>query len=143
MRLWSIHPKYLDAKGLTALWREGLLAQKVLVGETKGYLNHPQLYRFKETRNPMANIGTYLYHVHRESLRPRYSFDSKKIGDSRSRARIEVSSSQVAFERQHLLSKLKTRNQTLYKKICFIDELDVHPSFRVVAGKIADWEITI
>ena len=142
MRLWSIHPKYLDAKGLTALWREGLLAQKVLVGETKGYLNHPQLYRFKETRNPMANIGTYLYHVHRESLRRRYSFDFKKIGDSRSRTRIEVTSSQVAFEKQHLLSKLKTRDPTLYKKICFIDELDVHPSFRVVAGETSDWEIT-
>ncbi|WP_368086417.1 pyrimidine dimer DNA glycosylase/endonuclease V [Nitrosomonas sp. Nm34] len=26
MRLWSIHPKYLDAKGLLALWREGLQA---------------------------------------------------------------------------------------------------------------------
>jgi len=30
MRLWSLHPRYLDAKGLVALWREGLLAQKVL-----------------------------------------------------------------------------------------------------------------
>jgi hypothetical protein len=142
MRLWSIHPKYLDAKGLIALWREGLLAQKVLMGETKGYLNHPQLYRFKETRNPIATIGRYLYHIHQESLRRRYSFDSEKIGDTRSRTRIEVSSGQVAFERQHLLSKLKIRESPLYTKMCFIDELDVHPSFHVVAGKIADWEIT-
>lgn len=37
MRLWSIHPKYLDAKGLVALWREALLAQKVLKGETTGW----------------------------------------------------------------------------------------------------------
>ncbi|MDI3502728.1 MAG: hypothetical protein PWR13_285 [Archaeoglobi archaeon] len=28
MRLWSIHSKYLDAKGLVAVWREGLLAKK-------------------------------------------------------------------------------------------------------------------
>ena len=28
MRLWTVHPKFLDAKGLVALWREGLLAQK-------------------------------------------------------------------------------------------------------------------
>ena len=41
MKLWSIHPKYLDAKGLVALWREALLAQKVLDGKTEGYKNHP------------------------------------------------------------------------------------------------------
>ncbi|HEU5178767.1 MAG TPA: pyrimidine dimer DNA glycosylase/endonuclease V, partial [Burkholderiales bacterium] len=32
MRLWSLHPKYLDARGLVALWREALLAQAVLRG---------------------------------------------------------------------------------------------------------------
>lgn len=32
MRLWSLHPSYLDAVGLVALWREGLLARKVLQG---------------------------------------------------------------------------------------------------------------
>jgi len=47
MRLWSLHPKYLDSKGLVALWREGLLAKKVLEGGTKGYRNHPQLERLK------------------------------------------------------------------------------------------------
>ncbi|MEM3714836.1 MAG: pyrimidine dimer DNA glycosylase/endonuclease V [Nitrososphaeria archaeon] len=40
MRLWSIHPKYLDQKGLVACWREGLLAKKVLLGKVKGYKNH-------------------------------------------------------------------------------------------------------
>jgi carboxyl-terminal processing protease len=29
MRLWSLHPKYLDAQGLVALWREALLAKAV------------------------------------------------------------------------------------------------------------------
>lgn len=47
MRLWSVHPKYLDVRGLVALWREGLLAQAVLRGRTKGYLHHPQLERFR------------------------------------------------------------------------------------------------
>lgn len=37
MRIWSLHPSYLDAKGLVALWRETLLAQKVLLGATVGY----------------------------------------------------------------------------------------------------------
>ncbi|WP_396134581.1 pyrimidine dimer DNA glycosylase/endonuclease V [Cellulomonas sp. ATA003] len=47
MRIWSVHPRYLDRQGLTAGWREGLLAQKVLTGTTKGYRNHPQLRRFR------------------------------------------------------------------------------------------------
>lgn len=37
MRLWTLHPKYLDPKGLVALWRETLLAQRVLAGRTRGY----------------------------------------------------------------------------------------------------------
>jgi hypothetical protein len=35
MRLWSLHLKYLDAKGLVAVW--GLLAKKVSKEKTKGY----------------------------------------------------------------------------------------------------------
>jgi hypothetical protein len=45
MRLWSLHPSLLDAKGLVALWREALLAQKVLQGGTTGSRFHPQLQR--------------------------------------------------------------------------------------------------
>lgn len=41
MRIWSVHPQYLDAKGIVALWRETLLAKNVLEGNTKGYKNHP------------------------------------------------------------------------------------------------------
>ncbi|HKX52383.1 MAG TPA: pyrimidine dimer DNA glycosylase/endonuclease V [Nitrosospira sp.] len=37
MRLWTLHPRYLDTKGLVAAWREALLAQKVLSGLTSGY----------------------------------------------------------------------------------------------------------
>nr|WP_253280607.1 pyrimidine dimer DNA glycosylase/endonuclease V [Arcanobacterium phocae] len=47
MRLWSIRPSQLDRAALIAGWREGLLAQKVLAGLTKGYRHHPQLERFR------------------------------------------------------------------------------------------------
>ncbi len=36
MRLWTVDPRYLDAQGLTALWRESLLAHTVMRGETRG-----------------------------------------------------------------------------------------------------------
>lgn len=35
-----MHPRYLDAKGLVALWREALLVQAVLRGETRGQLDY-------------------------------------------------------------------------------------------------------
>jgi hypothetical protein len=60
MRLWTLHPKYLDAQGLVALWREGLLAQKVLRGRTRGYRHHPQLARFRAQADPVASIARYL-----------------------------------------------------------------------------------
>ena len=68
MRLWSLHPKYLDTKGLVALWREGLLARKVLQGQTRGYKYHPQLERFKNHNKPVNAIDTYLLHVYNESV---------------------------------------------------------------------------
>ena len=90
MRLWSLHPSLLDGKGLVALWREGLLAQQVLSGLTKGYRHHPQLARFRSCSDPVAAIAAYLHEVHRESVRRGYCFDASKIGGSRRRARIPV-----------------------------------------------------
>ena len=58
MRLWTLHPRYLDRQGLVALWREALLAQKVLQGQTTGYRHHPQLVRFRAMPDPVAVRGT-------------------------------------------------------------------------------------
>ena len=58
--LWSLQPGLLDRMGLLALWREGLLAQKVLLGQTTGYRFHPQLKRFQGSKNPVGAINTYL-----------------------------------------------------------------------------------
>ena len=67
MRLWSIHPKYLDPQGLVALWREALLARAVLQGQTRGYRRHPQLTRFREHPSPRLAINAYLAAVHAEA----------------------------------------------------------------------------
>jgi hypothetical protein len=80
MRLWTLHPKYLDARGLVALWREALLAQKVLRGATRGYKHHPQLIRFAGTQNPSAALAAYLKAVHYEAVERDYKFDARKIG---------------------------------------------------------------
>ena len=110
MRLWSIHPEYLDAKGLVALWREALLAQNVLLGNTKGYTRHPQLNRFKNTGNPAGVIASYLRSIVDEADRRGYNFNRSKIVDKKAKGRIPVTSGQVEYEFKHLLGKLNKRD---------------------------------
>lgn len=112
MRLWSLHPSYLDAIGLIALWREGLLARKVLLGQTKGYTRHPQLIRFRETGNPLQTMDLYLKAVHDESIRRGYSFDLSKISPCACRpsSRLLLPDKQLEYEFHHLLNKLRKRS---------------------------------
>jgi len=79
MRLWTIHPRYLDAKGLLAAWREGLLAQKVLLGQTRGYTAHPQLLRFRARSSRVASICSFLIGLAEEAERRGYKFNRTKI----------------------------------------------------------------
>jgi len=139
MRLWSLHPRHLDAKGLVALWREGLLAQKVLAGGTRGYHNHPQLERFRQQADPSAAIAAYLSEVQHEAARRGYRFDANKIAQHGKVARIRVSDGQVAYELQHLRSKLAVRDVAALERLP--SQPDVHPLFRVVKGEIEKWEV--
>src|SRR5262245_37397839 len=105
MRLWSLHPSYLDAKGLVACWRESLLAKAVLSGRTRGYRSHPQLHRFRSHRDPIAAINEYLRALYNEAVVRGYEFDRRKLGRTRTSRRIAVRSDQVRFELQHLSRK--------------------------------------
>ena len=141
MRIWSLHPKYLDTKGLVALWRETLLAKHVLEGKTKGYRNHPQLERFKNTENPVAVINAYLAIVHSEATIRGYNFDKEKIDWSFEAIKIKVTSGQVEYEIKHLLKKLKVRDRILYKELLTVKKFKTHPIFKVSKGDIEGWEI--
>ena len=141
MRLWSLHPKYLDSKGLVALWREALLAQNVLAGNTKGYTNHPQLNRFKKTINPMGAIASYLRFIVIEAGFRGYRFDNSKILNKRLQSKIKVTGGQLAFEYRHLLAKLKIRNTDKYNCLKIAKDIELHPIFTKVGGKIESWEI--
>jgi hypothetical protein len=143
MRLWSLHPRYLDAKGLVALWREGLLAQKVLQGKTKGYRNHPQLDRFKNQPAPKTAIGRYLLEVWEEAERRGYSFDREKIKGAKKKLKlIPVTKGQLAYEWEHLRKKLKKRDSKRLAGMKKERTVQSHPSFKVVAGKVESWEKT-
>lgn len=142
MRLWSLHPKYLDPQGLVALWREGLLAQAVLHDETRGYRNHPQLDRFKQCALPQAAMRAYLMALYVESQARGYRFDRSKIKESGAFDRLPVTSGQVAYEWAHLMSKLKNRNPVSYSLWQNLDVVEVHPLFDLVPGQVESWEKT-
>jgi len=140
MRLWSIHPKYLDAKGLVALWREALLARKVLEGGTKGYRNHPQLERFKACKDPVECVDAYIYYVWLESVERGYSFDVSKVRKVVKISVIPVTEGQVSYEFQHLLGKLRARDPKRYQELVNLQRVEVNPVFEVVPGGIEPWE---
>lgn len=140
MRLWSIHPRYLDPPGLVALWRETLLAKAVLQGKTRGYRHHPQLLRFQEHPLPRTAINVYLAALYENALERGYNFDSKKIGRIRACAPIPITSGQLQFELQHLAHKLAQRNPQLLVNVEEIKRPQAHPIFRVVEGPVALWE---
>lgn len=140
MRLWSLHPQYLDRVGLIALWREALLAQKVLSGGTRGYRQHPQLQRFREHPRPLALIASYLRAVASEADNRGYHFDAAKIACHDEAAPSEVSTGQLLFEWEHLLRKLEIRDPARARSHRAGPAPRAHPSFRVVEGRVADWE---
>ena len=141
MRLWTLHPKYLDAQGLVALWREALLAQAVLKGQTRGYTNHPQLNRFKAAPNPQAAIASYLQNVHAEATQRSYHFDVTKFQLTENVALIEATHDQMDYEWAHLRAKLQARSPAVFGNIAHITQPQAHPLFVLVEGGIASWEI--
>jgi hypothetical protein len=140
MRLWSLHPRYLDAQGLVALWREALLARAVLRGKTRGYQHHPQLERFRAHSTPVSAVNRFLFHVHVEATARGYSFDARKVGPLRRSKPMVVTTGQLNYEWEHLLRKLKRRSPQAYRRWQGMESPRTHPLFRKARGRIAAWE---
>lgn len=142
MRIWSLHPRYLDRQGLVACWRETLLAQAVLAERTRGYVNHPQLQRFRSAPDPLEMIGAYLNALADEADVRGYRFDRTRVdrGSAFALEALSVTTGQLALEWQHLAAKLAVRSPdalTLWEGLVAPDP---HPLFHVLEGPVASWE---
>jgi hypothetical protein len=140
MRLWSLHPSLLDRMGLVALWREALLAQKVLLGATKGYRHHPQLERFQQSDDPVRAIATYLWSVADEAKERGYNFDVSKISMKRGEGTIPVTEGQLGYELAHLREKLRLRDPERLQLVEKHVRVRANPMFKVRKGPVASWE---
>jgi hypothetical protein len=140
MRLWNVHPRHFDPPGLVAAWREGLLAQAVLRGRTRGYTRHPQLARFRAAADPVAAIAAYLRGIHAEATARGYRFDASRIARARPlERRMPETRGQFEFEWKHLMRKLRARNPGWLARNR-AGTASAHPIFRLTAGGVRDWE---
>ncbi len=148
MRLWSIHPKYLDRQGLVACWRESLLAQSVLLkgeynnGKKTAYWNHPQLIRFKKCKYALRAIGNYLTELWQESENRNYKFKANKIiyFCCFQIHQLTVTNKQLEYEFKHLQNKLKTRTPVKYFENNLVENIQTNPIFTSIPGNIESWE---
>jgi len=140
MRLWTLHPRYLDTRGLGAVWREALLARAVLRGRTRGYTRHPQLERFRQAPSPLGAINAYLAAVYEEAQRRGYHFDRTKLGRRAAVPRLPATRGQLDYEWAHLRRKLRRRSPGWLRLLGAIRRPVAHPLFRVSRGPVASWE---
>jgi hypothetical protein len=143
MRLWTLHPRYLDPRGLVALWREALLAQAVLRGKTRGYRHHPQLARFRAVSSPVRAIAAYLRVIHDEARRRGYNFDARKIARTGGVGQLVATRGQLDYEWRHLRAKLRRRAPAWHAQFRGLTRPQAHPLFRIVPGEVADWEVPV
>jgi hypothetical protein len=141
VRLWSVHPRYLDRQALTACWREALLAQAVLRGATRGYTRHPQLERFRGLPVPLEALGAYLAAVADEAEARGYRFDRGRIASlPAAPVVLPVESGQLDYEWGHLMRKLEERSPETARRWAGVLRPDPHPLFTLTEGPVASWE---
>lgn len=140
MRIWSIHPSYLDSAGINGCWRESLLAQKILNGHNFSYKNHSQMKRFYSDRESLLAIGTYLYYIYLESVKRNYNYDFNKILYFNNNYKMQVTENQLLYEFNLLQWKLKKRNYKKYLENKNIKEIFPNNIFDVKEGQIESWE---
>jgi hypothetical protein len=136
----DLAPQVSRPQGLVAQWRESLLAQAVLRGNTRGYRHHPQLARFQAQPAPVWSLNAYLAAIHAEATTRGYAFDRSKLGPRRAVQLIAVNDGQLTHEWHHLLHKLSVRSPELYSRWHDLAMPDCHPLFEVRPGPIEEWE---
>lgn len=140
MRLWSLAPEMIDVKGFVACWREGLLALNVLLGNTKGYKNHPQLERFKKSADPIQSICNYLHTLCDEADRRGYNFNRSKIPNKfMVIEKIPVTVGQIDYEFDFLKQKVLNRTGDWKYGGYRLSEC-LNSTFYAVWGDVESWE---
>lgn len=133
MKLWSIHPKYLDKDTLFSCWEEALKVKTII--ENRSRESNLQVSKFKQCDNPLAQINTYLYYLLQEALKRGYKLDSSKIsfGLTIFSKKIVIPRIQADFEFNILLKTMKSKNQKQNRRFKSLKNIEPHPLFKVTS----------
>jgi hypothetical protein len=85
-------------------------------------------------------LAAYLKAVHDESARHGYKFDASRIGWRHFRGKIEETRGQLLCEWLRLKRKLKKRDSKRHHDFASVGIPAPHPLFRIVPGKVREWE---
>ncbi len=143
MRLWSLHPSYLDIQELFSTWKEGLLAFSVINNPETQLHNHPQLIRFKISGDPIGTLGFYLNEIFLEAKNRGFNFEGSKIESINTSISISVTLGQLDYEAMNLLNTLQERDKTKFSDLNSIfkqKDVKTHPLFYIISGPVEKWE---
>ena len=134
MNLWSFHPKYLDEKGLRAVWQDALFAQNVLSGRIKDHRKYyPQLMKFNNYFEPLAAIGAYLGFIYDDGVERGIIFQEHKIMHRSKRENIfQVDRERLEDEFEQYKRKMQTVSMLQTAKLRQVSKVEPHPIFEVV-----------
>lgn len=150
MRLWSLHPQYLDDQTFYLTWKRGMIAVRALTGKLAPYeqrfAHHGQLERFKKYPDPTQAISDYMHALVDEAERrhyqfPRY-FKRKSLPKPPNGTRIPVTAGQMECEIWLYARLISQRGGMIeqYEKFFAIENHLPHPIFELVRGPVAPWE---
>jgi pyrimidine dimer DNA glycosylase len=122
------------------VWREALLAQKVLQNRTRGYRHHPQLIRWRAQPDPEAAIAAYLRGIYVEAVARGYAFDGTLIAVNKEAEQIQCTRGQIDYELGHLKAKLQRRDRQKFLDLGGLRRPQPHPLFKVAPGRLEAWE---
>lgn len=78
--------------------------------------------------------------VHSDAESRGYRFDRSKLGRIVTEEGMIATDGQLLYEWSWLMSRLRRRNEPIYRRQLIVRKASAHPPFHVVTGPIARWE---
>jgi len=134
VRLWTIHPRYLDDEALREAWRDGLNLRRALKIGSKAAEPCPDAAPWiAESRQPVRALDLYLHAIHGEARRRGRSFDASKLGPVDTKTKIPIPSSWVSADWRDLRAIVAKRSPGFFPRIESVQRPHCHPAFRRVS----------
>jgi len=92
--------------------------------------------------DPLAAVAAFLAGIADEAQRRGYHFNAAKISRRRFKGQIPETNGQLLYEWRHLQTKLRARAPQMGRQFRGVTIPEPHPLFRIVPGKVRDWERT-